>query len=110
MNIDEVMKLMQRYPKVICADGFEFSVQANSSAYCSPRVDGADKYQEVEVGFPNAIEPMLMDFVEDEEKPTDTVYPYVPVSVVTSLLAKHGGMVSSGDVPPGIIPLRASSR
>ena len=110
MNADDIMKEMKRYPRIVCADGFEFSAQANSTAYCSPRTGSADRYTEVEVGFPTAEEPMLMEFAEDKDKPTDTVYPYVPVKVVTTLIAKHGGMVSDGDIPPGIIPLRASAR
>jgi hypothetical protein len=32
-------------------------------------------------------------------RPTETVYPYVPVSLVTLVIAKHGGMVS-GELPP----------
>jgi hypothetical protein len=36
--------------------------------------------------------------------PTDTVYAYVPVDIVTLVIAKHGGMVS-GEVPPGVIAL-----
>ena len=105
----EILDKMNRNAKVICADGFEMSVQAHYSAYCTPKMNNADKYEEVEVGFPNAIEPMLLEYVENEERPTDTVYPYVPVQVVTNVIARHGGMVE-GDVPPGVVPLRASAR
>ena len=94
------------YERVCCADGFEMSVQANISAYCLPRRNSG-KYEFVEVGFPSAVEPMLMPYVEDRGKPTKTVYGYVPVEVVTNVLAKHGGIVS-GEVPPGVIPVRAS--
>ena len=94
------------YQRVCCADGFEMSVQANVSAYCSPR-ENSGKYELVEVGFPSAVEPMLMPYVEDRGKPTKTVYGYVPVEVVTNVLAKHGGIVS-GEVPPGVIAIRAS--
>jgi hypothetical protein len=107
--MSEILSKMNRYPRLVCADGFEMSVQAHQGAYCSPRTNSATKYVEVEVGFPNAMEPMLMEYVENEEKPTNTVYPYVPVQVVTNVIAKHGGMVE-GEVPPGVIPLRASSR
>lgn len=31
-------------------------------------------------------------FAEDEESPTDSVYPQVPVSLVDELLEKHGGI------------------
>jgi hypothetical protein len=48
---------------------------------------------------------MLMDWAEDALHPTDTVYGWVPVKVVTNVIAKHGGIVS-GAVPPGVIELR----
>ena len=107
--MSEILNKMNRNAIVICADGFEMSVQAHDGAYCTPRRSNADRYKEVEVGFPNAAEPMLMEYCENEEKPTDTVYPYVPVQVVTNVIARHGGMIE-GDVPPGVIPLRASAR
>ena len=94
------------YERVCCADGFEMSVQANVSAYCSPR-ENSGKYELVEVGFPSAVEPMLMPYVEDRTIPTRTVYGYVPVEIVTNVLVKHGGIVS-GEVPPGVIAIQAS--
>ena len=78
-----------RFPRVICADGFNMSVQAHDGAYCSPRENNAEKYKEVEVGFPSAEEPLLMDYCEDRNDPTGTIYAYVPVGVVTNVIAKH---------------------
>ena len=107
---------MKLLPLVVCADGFSMSVQANGGAYCSPRVENAEKYDEVEIGFPNESEPLILRYIEGgfsdsgdgaEPDPTDSVYPYVPASVVTLVLAKHGGMVA-GEVPPGVAELRAS--
>ena len=89
---------------VVCADGFEMSVQARAGAYCLPRMTDAPVYREVEVGFPSIEEPMLIKWAEDKHKPTDTVYGWVPVRIVTNVIAKHGGMVS-GEVPRGVIPL-----
>ena len=91
---------------VVCADGFKMSVQANNTAYCKPREMGQQKYSLVEVGFPSAMEPMLMPWAESPDDPTGTVYGYVPVDIVTNVIIKHGGMVS-GAVPPGVIPVRA---
>lgn len=107
--MSEILSKMNRNAKVVCADGFEMSVQAHQGAYCSPRLNNADRYKEVEVGFPSIEEPMLMEWCEEPHQPTDTVYGYVPVQVVTNVIAKHGGIVE-GDVPAGVIPLRASSR
>jgi len=89
---------------VVCADGFRMSVQANAFAYCSPRTSGAPCYSQVEVGYPNASEPLLMNYAEDPSSPTDTVYPYVPVETVTQVIVKHGGFVE-GEAPPGVYPL-----
>ncbi len=94
---------------VICADGFSMSVQANATAYSIPRTNGAPAYTEVEVGFPNAMEELLMAWCEDSDDPTGTVYGYVPVQVVVNVIAKHGGMVE-GEVPAGIPVLKVLRR
>ena len=78
------------------------SVQAHDGAYCEPRLDAQRKYTLVEIGFPSAVEPLIMPWAEDNSKPTDTVYGYVPVDVVTNVIVKHGGIVE-GEVPPGVI-------
>ena len=98
---------LKRNELVVCADGFTMSVQAHAGAYCLPKMTGAPVYREVEVGFPSIKEPMLMEWCEEAHRPTDTVYAYVPVQVVTNVIAKHGGMVS-GQVPKGVIPLEGS--
>lgn len=87
--------------RVVCADGFSMSVQANWGAYCEPRRDGAQAYTEVEVGYPSKAEPLLQRWIESPDRPTDTVYGYVPSTVVRSVIDKHGGMVE-GEVPPGV--------
>ena len=87
--------------RVVCADGFNMSVQANAGAYCEPRVHNASSYSKVEVGFPSGSEELLMPYVEDASRPTQTVYAYVPVGVVSAVIKKHGGMVE-GEVPPGV--------
>ncbi len=91
----------KRNKVVQCADGFRMSVQAHDGAYCCPRTDGAERYIEVEVGFPTEAESLLMDFAEDPRKPTETVYPYVPSEMVYLVIAKHGGMIG-GELPKGI--------
>ena len=98
-----------RYPRVVCASGFSMSVQAHDGAYCSPRANNAPRYDQVEVGFPSDTEPLLMEYCEDKRDPTNTVYAYVPVQVVTNVIAKHGGIVE-GSAPPGIAQLKASRR
>jgi hypothetical protein len=82
------------------------SVQAHDGAYCEPRLDGQRKYTLVEIGFPSAEEPLIMPWCENPRQPTDTVYGYVPVDVVTNVIVKHGGIVE-GEVPPGVIAVGA---
>jgi len=87
--------------KIVCKDGFEMSVQAGESNYCSPRIDNAEKYTEVEVGYPTLPEPLLARWAENPNSPTETVYGYVPSTVVSLVCVKHGGIVS-GELPAGI--------
>ncbi len=91
--------------RVVCADGFSMSVQADQFAYCSPRNDEGP-YKTVEIGFPSDREELLMEYAEEEEDPTDTVYGYVPTHLVTLVLAKHGGIIE-GEVPRGVPEIRS---
>jgi hypothetical protein len=104
---------------ITCKDGFRLSVIAGGGTYCTPRpsfcwgdthpqhipeppdhivsdevCDYPGPYSAVEVGFPTT-RPEPWDewskHCEDPEKPTDTVYGYVPVDLVRSLVAAHGG-------------------
>ena len=98
--------MRKHYDRVVCAAGFSMSVQASAYNYCQPQEPAADRYETVEIRFPTAKEPMLMPYAETPENPTDTVYAYVPVELVTNVIVKHGGIVS-GEVPPGVIAIRA---
>ena len=101
---------MKRNKRVVCADGFTISVQAHDGAYCTPRASDAEQYTEVELGYPSEPEELIMDWMEvfgENPDPLDSVYPYVPVNVVTNVIVKHGGMVE-GEVPPGVIPVPES--
>ena len=81
-------------PSMECADGFTISVQASDFHYCSPRISGADQYENVELGFPNMEDPIIKDYAEDPDDLTHTVYGYVPIKVVNKLIEKHGGIVN----------------
>ena len=52
---------------------------------------------------------MIMRWAEDESRPTDTVYGWVPVGVVRDVIVKHKGAVS-GEVPPGVLMLMAGDQ
>lgn len=77
-------------PRIVCADGFNLSVQASETHYCTPR-DNKGPYTHVEIGFPSDVEPELMPYVEDAERPLDTVYAQVPIEVALAVINKHGG-------------------
>ena len=92
---------MKKNKKVVCADGFMMSVQANENAYCTPRIDGASSYSAVEIGYPNMVEPLILPYAEEPEKPTNTVYGYVPRVKVMLVVLRHGGQID-GEMPNGI--------
>jgi hypothetical protein len=92
--------MMKKNELVVCADGFTMSVQAHEGSYCSPRKNGADFYTEAEVGFPTQQESLLMEWAENPDRPTQTVYGWVPRQVIINVIAKHGGMVT-GELPAG---------
>lgn len=81
-------------PRVKCADGWTVSVQAGWGIYSTPRED-ADRYEAVELGYPSKADKKLMPYAEDKSCPMGTVYAYVPVGLVDSVLEKHGGIVGA---------------
>ena len=92
---------------IVCRDGFTMSVQASDYHYCTPRINDAPSYLEVEIGFPTERERLLDKYVEgfglwvykdDDFDFTSAVYPYVPAEVVIEVIMKHGGMVG-GNLP-----------
>ena len=90
---DTRLRMTKQLKRIVCTDGFSMSVQVGENLYCTPRINlkDASKYKAVEIGFPNRKELLLLDWAEDPLSPTDTVYGYVPVSVVNEVIKKHGG-------------------
>ncbi len=80
-----------RAPRITCSDGFSLSVQASHVAYCAPRCNIAD-WHEVEVGYPSDTPKAFLYRAEDPERPTDTVYGYVPIELVVEEINSHGGV------------------
>lgn len=81
-------------PCLICVDGFSMSVQASENHYCEPRENFLKHYDAVEIGYPSEEELLLLDYAEDPDELTDTVYGYVPTELVDKVLEKHGGIDS----------------
>ena len=81
-------------PHVICKDGFKMSVQAGQSLYSEPK-DVTNHYEEMEIGFPSKEENLIASYADDEENLCDTVYGYVPCSIIDEVIEKHGGIDES---------------
>ena len=72
-------------------DGFSISIQASSMHYCSPRKNGVQEYDTVELGYPSENEPLIEKYAEDINLLKHTVYLNVPIRIVDELVIKHGG-------------------
>lgn len=92
-------------PRIICADGVSLSVQANEYAYCSPRINGLNKWNEyvsVEVGFITDSNnnpftpPDEWRQYSDGSFPSD-VYGYISTEMVEDFIKSHGGAISPTD-------------
>lgn len=80
------------FPYMLCADGFEMSVQGHHGGYCTPRDDFAeDGYVKVEILLP--VDDVAFR-VHGEPEPVgeELLYGYVHVSTVESVIAAHGGL------------------
>lgn len=85
-----------RSKRIHCEDGFTISVQAGEWMYCSPKTNDGP-WTMVECGYPSEKVPELMEWADEEENPTKTVYGYVPVGVVEGVIRKHGGVKVTSD-------------
>ena len=86
------LRIVPQMPRLILADGASLSVQAGGGFYCLPR-DNKGPYTKVEVGFPSETPPETWkEFAEEWDKPTNTVYGYVPLSMVMLYIGAHGGI------------------
>ncbi len=92
----------QRCKGIKLADGTILSVQASEYHYCNPRKNSKNKtymdYDEFEIGFPSKEIEEITSFAEDYENLTDTVYAYVPYSIIQSVIDKRGGIVGFKEV------------
>ena len=80
-------------PKIICADGFNMSVQASQYHYSRPRVANAREYNAIECASPSDENvPEIIDYAESPNIPTCSVYGYVPIENVEKLIENHGGL------------------
>lgn len=78
--------------KIICEDGFFFSVQASATHYCSPREDDSFPYSTLEVAYPSEVEVLIKEYAENRENLKGSVYGHVPLSLILKVIDKHGGI------------------
>jgi hypothetical protein len=78
------------WPTLVCADGFSMSVQAGRAKFSTPAADFAEHYSHVEIAHTDHC-----DALAPYGDPDEGIYQYVPVDVVETLLAEHGGL----DIP-----------
>ena len=98
MNLIEFTKITFESEKeyftrnqIVCNDGFKMSVQGSSGHYCSPRLTD-DNYTSMEIGFPSEVESLILEFAENKEDPTQTVYGWVDCDIIQKVIDKHGGI------------------
>lgn len=79
------------------ADGTWLSIQAGRSHYCSPRANSPtgdyNFYDTFEIGFPSQEIPEIMEYADNPEDPTETVYSQVPKEVIREVVRQRGGVV-----------------
>ena len=86
------IRTVARMPRLILTDGASLSVQASEYSCSSPR-DNKGPYTKVEVGFPSETPPEAWkEFAEEWDKPTNTIYSYIPLTMVMLYIGAHGGI------------------
>lgn len=89
---------MYRNRVCITSDGILISIQCGEGFYSNPRAsfplesEWLAIYDTFEIGFPSQKIEELMEYAEQPEFPTDTVYAYVPREIVEKFIADHGGI------------------
>jgi len=79
-------------PRIVCMDGFEMSVQGNEICYSIPK-KVTTEFEAMEIGYPSAQEDLIIEFIDsDTRHPTQSVYGYVPISIIEEVIEKHGGI------------------
>lgn len=80
--------------RLVCNDGFSISVQCGCHAYCIPKENNSDPayYIAFELEFPNQSDDLIIDYAEEYDRPTKTIYAFVAREIVEELIAKHGGI------------------
>lgn len=79
-----------------CSNGLTFSLQTTEMNYCSPRSD-IGPWSKVEIGFPNREVEKLMPFADDKNRPTETIYGWVPMNIIMEIITDNGGLIPADE-------------
>lgn len=80
---------------VICKSGLKLSIQASQGHYCSPKKTlPAENYSAFEIGYPSKVVKELHDYAENRYDLLNTIYGWVPVSVIKKIIKRNGGIVA----------------
>lgn len=84
---------------VICADGYQVSIQASANHYCNPTEGHRDvaNYDTFELGFPSMTDECLYPYADITDVQQACVFSRVPREVIEQVLARHGGIVALKD-------------
>jgi hypothetical protein len=85
-------------PRVYFRNGGSISMQASADHNCVPK-DNEGPYQSIELGYPQGGIKMPENINDFLEQGSDSIYNFVPASVVVNLIEMNDG-VKSGEVPP----------
>lgn len=82
--------------KIVCKDGFQFSVVANGDVMCTEPSGRAKAWKDVELGYPSHHDDLIAEYASDgppNRRPQ--TYDYVPIRVIKALVRKHGGVLTA---------------
>lgn len=78
-------------PMVICNDGFSISIQGQDGSYSIPR-KFTNKYDSMELGYPNMVDEIIREFAEDVNDPMGSIYGYVDFDIIDKMINNHHGI------------------
>lgn len=94
-TIEEIIRDhgQRRRGMIHCNDGFSFSAITKLPILgkAAADKDSSGEWVSLELGRVSREEPLLEEYAENWDVPTETRYMYVPVDVIRDVIIKHGG-------------------
>jgi len=91
LNLEKLQFGEDTNKRLTCKDGFWLSVQGDRDKYSKPREKcyNAYAYDSMEIMASELLPPNFKKYLDNEK---NRIYGYVPVEMIESLLASHGGV------------------